>query len=494
MTTTERDVSEEEGEQPLGRAVTKALGWSTLAELLGRVGNLGVGIVLARLLTTEDFGVYATVLVAVNILMVVNDLGVIAAVIRWQGDVKEAANTAATLSMISSAILFALACVTAGPFAAALGSPDATNLVRVVAIVILLDGISGAHLGVLVRTFRNDKIALSELSGFVVGTPVIVALAFLDFGPWSIVIGRVLGAVAVSIVLMRSVPFKIRPNWDKARAIVLLRFGAPLALSAVVAQGVLNVDYVVVGRSLGAVELGIYLLAFNLSSWPTSLVSTAVARVSFAGMSRLVEDKSRLFAAFPRSIGVAMSVLVPLVVVLEVLAPEVIRFLYGNKWEAAATPLRFLVLLGGLRIVIDLLMDLTIADGRPTTSLKIRTVWLIALIGALAAGAHLDGLRGVGIAHVMVAVLIIVPWLLVDARRSGVKAVWLGRQVVRPALAGLLSAAAMLAVLAVLHGDLLRLFVGGAVGGLVYLAALLPRNPLVAWALTQVRPSRTATP
>lgn len=493
MTTAEPDVSDQD-EEPLGHAVSKALGWSTLAELLGRVGNLAVGIVLARLLTTEDFGVYATVLVAVNILMVVNDLGVIAAVIRWQGDVKEAANTAATLSLISSAILFTLACVTAGPFAAALGSPDATNLVRVVAIVILLDGISGAHLGVLVRTFRNDKIALSELTGFLVGTPVIVALAFLDFGPWSIVVGRVLGAVAVTVVLMRSVPFRIRRTWDKPTAVVLLRFGAPLALSALVAQAVLNVDYVVVGRSLGGVELGIYLLAFNLSSWPTSLVSTAVARVSFAGMSRLVEDKNRLFSAFPRSIGVAMSVLVPLVVVLEVLALEVIRFLYGAKWERAATPLRFLVLLGGLRILIDLLMDLTIADGRPTTSLKIRTVWLFSLIGALAVGAHLDGLRGVGIAHVSVAVLIVVPWLLVDARRSGIKAVWIGRQMVRPVLAGFASAAVMLALMSVVHGDLLRLFVVGAIGGLVYLAALLPRNPLMAWALAQVRPARATTP
>lgn len=474
--------------QPLGRTVTRALGWSTLAEVAGRIGSFSVGIVLARLLTTEDFGAYAVTLVAVNILMVVNDLGVIAAVIRWQGDVREAARTGASLSMASSVVLFTGAVLAAPAFARALGTPEATNLVRVVAVVILIDGITGAHLAVLVRTFRNDRLALAELAGFLVGTPVTVGLAIAGAGPWSIVIGRVAGACAVGLLLVRFCPFPIRPAIDRAVGRQLLRFGAPLALSAVVAQGVLNVDYVIVGRSLGSVELGIYLLAFNLSSWPTSLVSTAVARVSFAGLSRLVEDRPRLVEAFPRSIGVAVSVLVPLVAVLSVLAPEIIRFVYGAKWLPAATPLRFLLVLGGLRIVVDLLMDLTIADGRPGRALRLRTVWLLLAVPGLALGAELDGLRGVGIAHAVIAAGVIVPALLLDARRSGIGVGRLLRQAGRPAVAGALATGAMLLLRPVVQGDLLRLVVVGGAGGLTYLGALVPRNPLVGWVVERVRP------
>lgn len=487
----QRTMSEPErrglAEGPLSRTVAKALGWSTLAQVLGRAGSFAVGIVLARLLTPEDFGLYAVALVAINLLIVANDLGVIAAVIRWQGDVREAAGTAATLSLLFSAALFAAVFAVAPVFARAMGSPSAANLVRVIAIALLIDGASAVPQAILVREFRNDRLALAELGGFLTGTPVTIAMAVLGAGPWSIVAGRVLGASAVAVIVVVSAPIRMWPSFDRDVSRQLIRFGAPLALSAVVAQAVLNVDYIVVGRALGPVDLGIYLLAFNLSSWPASLVSTAVARVAFAGFSRLVEDHSRLAMAFPRSIGVALSILAPMVVVLAVLAPEVIEFLYGSKWLPAATPLRFLVLLGGMRIVIDLLMDLTIADGRPGVALVVRALWLVAVVPSLAVGASAAGLAGVGAAHVAVAALVVLPLLLIDAGRSGIRTRRLAEQAVRPLLSTAAAAIVMLTVLTTVSTPFARLAVGGSCGALAYAVTLIPGNPLVAWVRTRVR-------
>lgn len=484
------EVDAPETEEPLGRSVGRALGWSTFAQILGRAGSFAVGIVLARLLTQEDFGAYAVTLVAMSILIVLNDLGVIAAVIRWPGDVRAVARTAATVSAASSVLIFLAACLAAGPFARALGSPGSAALVRVLMIVILIDGFSASHQAILVRTFRNDHLARAELAGFALGTPVTIALAVTGAGAWSIVIGRVVGAAVVALLVVRAAPFPIRPAFDRALARRLIGFGLPLAVGAVVAQAVLNVDYMVIGRQLGTLQLGIYLLAFNLSSWPASLVSAVIDRVAFAGFSRLVEDRDRLVSAFPRAIGVVMSGLVPMVVILAVLAPEIIGFLYGDKWLAAATPLRFLVVLGGLRIFIDLLLNLSVADGRPGVALRIRLAWLCAVVPALAVGAAVDGLRGVGIAHVLVAAGVTIPWLLADARRSGIQGGALVRQAGRPLAAGAVSAAAMLVLAPAIPGVLLKLVVVGAAGGLAYLAVLLPRNELIPWAVSRVRPVR----
>lgn len=486
----EPEVDEAEPEEALGRSVGRAMGWSTLAQILGRAGSFAVGIVLARLLTREDFGAYAVTLVAMSLLIVVNDLGVIGAVIRWSGDVREVARTSATLSAVSSTLIFIGACLAAGPFAAALGSPESANLVRVLMIVILIDGFSASHQAILIRTFRNDRLAFAELVGFALGTPITIALAVAGGGPWSIVIGRVVGAAGVAVMVVRAAPFPIRPEFDRVLARRVLGFGLPLALGAVVAQAVLNVDYIVVGRQLGTLELGVYLLAFNLSSWPATLVSAAIERVAFAGFSRLVEDRERLVSVLPRAIGVVTSALVPMVVLLVVLAPEVIRVLYGDKWIMAVTPLRFLVVLGGLRIVIDLLMNLSIADGRPGVALRIRMGWLAAVVPALAAGAALDGLRGVGVAHVLVAGVVTIPWLLIDARRSGISSLALGRQVARPLAAGAVSVTTMLALEPLVPGVFVQLVVVGAAGTLAYLAVLLPRNELILWAVSRVRPVR----
>lgn len=473
----------------LAGPVSRALGWSTLAQILGRAGSFAVGIVLARLLTEEDFGAYAVTLVAVNLLIEINDLGVIASVIRWQGDVRDAARTAATVSIVSTLAIFGLAFAMAGRFAAALGSPGSASLVRVALLVVVIDGFAASHQAVLVRTFRNDRLARSELAGFVLSTPLTIGLAVAGVGPWSIIIGRVVGSGVVAVGMVRAVPFPIRPAFDRTLARKLVGFGFPLAVSALVLQGVLQVDYVIVGGELGAVALGLYLLAFNLASWPATLVTTAISRVAFAGFSRLVEDRERLVRVLPRAVGVVLSALVPMVVLLGVLAPEVIVFLYGERWLPAATPLRFLVLLGGLRILIDFLQDLTIADGRPGVSLRTRVVWLAAVIPAIAVGVRMDGLRGVGIAHVLVAAGIVLPWLLVDARRSGISTRSLAREAARPLAAGSVAVGVMVALLGVVHGELSRLAVVGAAGGLTYVGALVPRNPLVGWALSHVRPA-----
>jgi PST family polysaccharide transporter len=290
-------------------------------------------------------------------------------------------------------------------------------------------------------------------------------------------------------MVVRFAPFPIKPGFDRPVASALVRFGAPLALSALISQAVLNVDYILVGRELGSIELGVYLLAFNLSSWPASLVSTAIARVAFAGFSRLVEDRERLVSAFPRSIGVAVSVVVPLVVLLAILGPEVITFVYGERWLEAATPLRFLVVLGGLRVLIDLFVDLSIADGRPKVALTVRSIWLALLVPGIALGAAVDGLRGVGIAHAAVAGLVIVPLLLRDARRSGITVASLAEHCSRPLLAGVVAAVVMLIVRPLVPGELASLVLVGAAGSVAYLAAFIPRNPLVGWVISQVRPA-----
>jgi len=81
----------------------------------------------------------------------------------------------------------------------------------------------------------------------------------------------------------------------------------------------LNVDYVVVGRVLGPVALGLYLMAFNLSSWPVNVFSFAVRRVSLAGFSRLQSDHARLKSAFARSGALLMAATIPVCALLATL-------------------------------------------------------------------------------------------------------------------------------------------------------------------------------
>lgn len=480
-------------EAPLGRLVRRGLGWSVVGQVGNRLGVFATGIVLARVLTPEDFGVYAVALVALNLLMAVNELGVIPSIVRWQGDPRAVAPTGMTLAFVNSMALYVLVFAGAPAFSSALNAPEATGVVRLLALSVVVDGAVAVPLALLARSFRQDRQAVAEIVGMLAYAAVAVVLASSGAGALSIALGRVAGSVATGLLLMLFAPFRCLPAFDRAVARTIIRFGLPLAASSLVRHAVLNVDYLIVGHLLGTATLGVYLLAFNLSSWPVSTVSIAVARVAFAGFSRLVHDRARLVAGFTKALALIVLASLPIVLVLIVLAPELIRFVYGPKWLPAVTAVRFLLILGGLRVAIDLMADLVSADGRPQLNLLVQLAWLVALVPALAVGAQLGDIRGVGIAHMVVALVVVLPVALAAVRRSGVRLGDLLPLTARPLLGTVAAASLMALLLDVAAGDLLRLVLVGGGAMIAYAVVALPFNPVVTGFRSRLSPTPVET-
>lgn len=176
-------------------------------------------------------------------------------------------------------------------------------MLRVVALVVVIDGICGVSQALLLRAFRQGHMLIAESVGSIVYIAVALVLAAKGNGPWSIVWARLLGTVVTGALIIAFAPIRGPLRFDRRVARELIRFGVPQAGAAIMTEGLLNVDYLIVGHVLGAAPLGIYLLAFNLSSWPTSMVGLAVGRVAFASFARLVEDRRRLVEAFPARSG-----------------------------------------------------------------------------------------------------------------------------------------------------------------------------------------------
>jgi PST family polysaccharide transporter len=249
-----------------------------------------------------------------------------------------------------------------------------------------------------------------------------------------------------------------------------------------VAVGLLNVDYMVVGRALGPIALGFYLMAFNLSSWPVNMFSTAVARVSVAGFARLQRDIAALRAAFLRSLTLLMVATVPVCALLSALALPLVRFLYGGRWALAASALHWLAVLGAIRVGLQLCTDLLVAVGKGGTTLRLQSLWLVTLVPALAIGAEVSGIAGVGGAHVAVGLGVAVPAFLFALHLLGMSPAASLRAVGRPVFGGLLAAGLAVAAVSALSGDIATLAVGGTAGLLAYGAVVFPLR-------TRLRPS-----
>ncbi|PWK74831.1 PST family polysaccharide transporter [Streptomyces sp. CG 926] len=464
----------------LSRKVGSAARWSLINTVVMRLGNFATGIVLARFfLGPEAWGVYGIAQTVLLVLLSANELGVSLAIVRWEGDPRRFAPTVLTLSAASSCLLYAVLFALAPAVAGVLGSPEASGVLRVMCLCVVLDGLSQVPAGFLTREFAQGRRMAVDGLNFVLSTAVTLLLAVQGWGAMSFAWGSVVGNVAALIGCCLAAPGTLKFGWDREQARALLKFGLPLAGASMLALGVVNVDTMVVGSALDPLALGFYVLAFNISGWPVRIISEAARRVSFAGFSRLADSPQALAAGFARALGVVMAGTVPICVLLAALAAPVVELIYGERWLPAARALPWLMALGLVRIGCELAYDCLVAIGHRRSLIGVQGLWLIVLIPALVIGARTGGIVGVAQGHVLVAGAVVVPVFLLALHRGGIRLGTVARACAWPLLGGAVMAAVLLLLERYLGGGVLALLATGAAGTLCYVLCVLPGRALL---------------
>ena len=252
----------------LGREMGRAAAWSSVSSLVLRFGTFAVGIVAARLIAPDQFGVFAVALTVHAIIVNVGDIGVSAYIVRRRGDLDAVGPTVTTLALGSTALLASAMAATAPWWQPRWARRTLQRPIRVLSLTVLLSGMSSVPGAVLTREFRQDKRFLADLSNFVASTAVLVALALVGGGAVALAASRVAGQLVSTVVMVVASPKRWLPGLDGRVMRSVLRFGVPLVASSFLGFLIGNVDYITIGRLLGAESLGMYYLAYNVGSWP----------------------------------------------------------------------------------------------------------------------------------------------------------------------------------------------------------------------------------
>jgi O-antigen/teichoic acid export membrane protein len=462
------------------RKAGRGLRWSLLGNLLSKIGSFAMGLALARLLAPNDFGVYAVAFAALQFVMHVNDVGLIAATVQWRGKLSEMTPTATLLAAAFSIVIYVGFWFAAPAVAGLASTPQAVPVLRLLTVNIVIDGITAVRSAVLMREFRQNQLITANLCGLVLNAIVSIALAATGSGAMAFAGGQVAGMALTGVLVFIAgrVPFRL--GFDRSVAARLMVFGLPLAASLGVESILLNSDYIIVGRQLGATELGFYLLAFNISTWALGVISSAVRYVSVAGFSRLSEmDRETLSRSVARAIPMLFAVAVPIAVLSAVLSRPLIGFLYGTAWGPAAPVLVWLMVLTVIRMLVSLAMDVLMGAGATRWSLWINLGWAVTLVPALIVGTRRGGIEGTAVSHAIVALVVAVPLTIVALHRIGVRVALIGPGLLRPALGGLTAAVAALLVREVVGGPaVVQLAAAGTAGLLGYVAVTVPAAQL----------------
>lgn len=469
----------------LERRVRAGALWSALNSLGIKVGNIAIMVVVVRLVTPTEFGVFAASLTIAMILGSFADWGVSAFLIRSGSDLDEVAPTVAFIAIVSGVVLAAGTAICAPFLAGIFSSPDAEGPIRVMALCLVIGSFGSVPSAILAREFRQDRIFVANVIAFVPSNVVLVLLAMEGSGAmafaWSRVVSVAFQVVAVTWVVGRW----FRPLFDRAQARRVLRFGLPLAGANLVSYTLLNGDFILIGNKLGPELLGIYVLAFNAASWSTSMLAAAINGVAMPAFSRVGDEPTALRDALHRSTRVVSLLALPVAAMTLALAEPLVLTLYGQTWSTAVPVLQVLGLYGAMFVIVSLLSNLLVGIGCTSRVLLIQLLWLAALVPSMLVGLRWFGVSGVAWAHVVVLVAVVLPVYLFAVSRLTPHVI----RTVAGAVVPVLMACTVAAVsgrwaAGLWDGALLQLMCGGIVGGVVYLALASPM-------LKDLIPSRT---
>lgn len=356
------------------------------------------GIVLARLLTPETFGLMAVSLMATRLIEIFTETGFGQALVHRQEGFDQARDTAFTM-MVFRGIGLALASLLIAPGVAWFyDEPVLQGVVSLAGLSFVLLGFQNINTIALQKDLNFRILTYMELLGAVLSFVCVVALAVWLRNIWALVIGQVATAAITSVLSFSMVPGRVRfgLNWTIARE--LYQYGRFITGLAIVVFLSRELDSAVIGKTLGMEQLGFYVVAYSLANIPSTYLSKVVARVMFPFFSQLQNDRDALRREYARGVRLITVLAVPVSVAMFVLAPDIIRALYGERWSAAAAPLQILAVFGCFRSLWMLNGYLYNAIGRPEIDFYVSLGRLLAMASLLFPLASMFGVTGAALA------------------------------------------------------------------------------------------------
>lgn len=402
-------------------------------------------VAFSHILSPGDFGLFATALSLFELLSLISNLAFHDALVQVPDMTPAHRDTAFTLTMLVS-ICFALAFYLGSPLlSAAMHDPKAGAILAVLGISFVFNGLSATLTAQQRRHFQFKTLALRSLIGRVSGALLGIVAAFYGMGVWSLVIQQLCIAALSSIVLWLACDDRPRIGLDRAVARELIAFGVGAAGAEFVNSGIKRLFVVACGVLLTATIAGHINLAFRLVDTLWGVAATAIYQVVLPMMSRLQDDRPRLYDLFFQAQRYTALLLCAAFMLMAATADQLVVFLFGAKWLPAAPLVTLLSLTMLLQAPRMLTVPILTAIGRPHDVLLGYSCGLIYMVLVLAVVSLASGMVAMAVwASIELVYTPVFAWLL--WRRTGITGWRQVQNIAWPLVVGLamFAAAAML--------------------------------------------------
>lgn len=359
----------------LNKSAVSALKWTSALQIASQAFNFAVGIILARLLTPEDFGLVAMVLVFVALAQVFSDFGLSSAIIQKEGEpTAKDYSTAMSFSLFLGLLIALLLYFLSGNLAQFYNQEKITLIAQTLSLVFVFNSLTSVPKAKLSREINHKLISIAEMASSVIAMILAISLAALDYGYWSLVAQQLILAFLRLVIIYRFSALPIKLGFYISNFKPLFSFSVYVFCTQCLRQTAVQADKLVVGKFLDSASLGLYTRAYQLMLFPINNISRVLANVMFPVMSKMQNDRQKVASVYLKVVRSISLITFPLMLGLMVVAEEFIVLVYGEPWRDMGIYLSFFCIIGLIMSIATITGSIYLALGMSKLQFKINII------------------------------------------------------------------------------------------------------------------------
>ena len=396
---------EEAGGGPrIERLVGIGITWKLVGQVAVQVIRLVTVAVLARLLTPRDYGAAAVAVALAAFAGTVADMGIGSALVQAQNASRLVRSTAFWASVGCGIGLFLLMAAAAKPVASFMGEPQVAGMVIAGGATYAIYSLGSASQAVYMREMKFRNIEVRNWLALVIGGVVAIVAAANGAGPWALALQQIVFTATFVAALWFRAGWRPSLEFSRQEFLRLGSFAIRIAGGRWARLLELLVLTLLIGKLASVAELGAWSFGMSMVILPLSLLAIPIAEVLFSAFSRLQDQPERMAALWLDSIGYLAAILLPVVLGLMVVSPDLIPAAFGERWRVSVGVVQILgvyVLIRGLQSWGSVYMD---AVGRPEVTFWTQLASLFLTPVAVVVGVRW-GIEGIAVCYVIVQMI-----------------------------------------------------------------------------------------
>lgn len=374
-------------EQGLKDKTVRGVGWSAIDNVAKYAVTFIVGIILARLLSPDDYGLIGIISIFTTVCTALIDGGFGDALVRKKDVTDDDYNTVFIVNLVLSLFLYAVIFLCSPLIAVFFNREELVSLTRVSSLSLIIGALSLVQLKRLTKAIDfKTQTKISVISSVISGV-VGITMALLGFGVWSLVAQGLVSQGLRTILLWHYNHWVPKMHFSVTSFKSLFGFGWKLMVSGLLDTAWKELYQVVVGKFYSPATLGQYARAKSFSQMLSSNLTNVIQRVTFPVLSEVQDDKVRMVSAYRRIIKTTIFITAISLFTLGAISEPLLYCLIGPKWHEASTYLPLICIAASLYPLNAINCNMLMVQGRSDILLVLEVVKKVIALGPLCVGA-----------------------------------------------------------------------------------------------------------